>query len=212
MTVTLLVLTAVVAVVDWVAVDLGRTRVEFVAKPLTLALLFAAAAVGDLGPAQPWVLAGLVLGLAGDIALMLSDKGRTDPPFLLGLGSFLLGHLAYLIGFLRHGTRGIDVAAGLLIVLGAFALVMPVLLRGAAARAGTTFAGIVAGYGVALGVMAVAAAGTGVVAVAVGGVLFLASDSLLGYQRFVRTVPHGDVGVIVTYHAAQFLFVVGLLR
>jgi len=211
-TVTLLVLTACAAAIDWVAVQQRLFRIEYVFKPATLALLLAAAAVADLGPAQPWVLVGLALGLVGDVALMLSNKDRTDLPFLLGLGSFLVGHAAYIGGFLRQGVRTVDVLAGLLVVLGLFVLVLPTVLRGAAARAGKPFAAIVGVYATAVGAMTVTAVGTGLVAPAIGGVLFALSDTTLGFQRFVRKLNYGDLFVIVTYHAAQYLFVVGLIR
>lgn len=42
-----------------------------------------------------WILAGLLLGAAGDIALLFP----TSRSFLLGLVSFLLGHIAYVIAF-----------------------------------------------------------------------------------------------------------------
>jgi uncharacterized membrane protein YhhN len=211
-TITFLLLTVVAAVIDWLAVYFRWFRIEYVFKPLTMVFLVIAASAADLGPAQPWIVAGLVCGLAGDVALMLSDKGRTDPAFLAGLGAFLVGHVAYIIGFLQQGVRGVDLVAGLLVIAGLFALVMPAILRGASAQSGSSFAALVAAYGAVAGIMAVLAAGTGLVAVAIGGGLFAASDSLLGYQRFVRTVPYGDLVVIVTYHAAQFLFVVGLMR
>ncbi len=44
-----------------------------------------------------WLMIGLVLGAIGDAALL--SHGSTG--FLLGLGAFLLGHLAYVVGFTR---------------------------------------------------------------------------------------------------------------
>ena len=42
------------------------------------------------------------------------------------------------------------------------------------------------------------------------GILFLASDSLIAWERFVRRVPQGPLAVIVTYHLAQALILIGL--
>jgi uncharacterized membrane protein YhhN len=211
-TVAFLIVCACAALVDWLAVQLRLFRIEYLAKPLTLAALLVAAAIADLGPAQPWVVAALACGLAGDVALMASDKARPDAAFLAGLGAFLLGHVAYIGGFVRHGMRAVDLGAGALLVVGLFALVMPAVLRGAYAQSGAAFAALVAGYAGAVGAMTVCAVGTGVVAVAAGGVVFAVSDSTLGYQRFVRALPYGDLAVMVTYHVAQFLIVVGLIR
>jgi uncharacterized membrane protein YhhN len=43
----------------------------------------------------PWILGGLALGVIGDVAL-LGDGKRA---FLVGLGAFLLGHIAYVVAF-----------------------------------------------------------------------------------------------------------------
>jgi uncharacterized membrane protein YhhN len=211
-TVTLLVVAAVVAVGDWAAVQLRLFRIEFLLKPLTLTLLIAAAATAQLGVLKPWVIAALVFGLLGDVGLLLSREGRSDPPFMIGLGAFLLGHICYIVAFVRVGVRGLDVLAGLLVVAGVAALTLPRVLRGAARSAGRPFAGIVAGYAGLLSAMTVLGVGTGIVATAIGAVLFLGSDTLIARERFVAKVPHGPLLVIVSYHLAQFLIVIGLIR
>lgn len=213
MTVTLLIVAGAVALADWAAVHARLIHLEYLLKPLTLVLLVAAAAVADLGVAQPWVLAALVFGLLGDVGLMFSgDDDEPDPPFIAGLAAFLAGHLCYLVGFVRVGLVGIDVLAGALIVGGLAGLVLPRVLRGAAHAAGRLFAGIVAGYAAALAAMAMLAVGTGIVTTAIGGVLFLVSDTLLASERFVARVPRGPLLVIATYHAAQFLILIGLIE
>jgi uncharacterized membrane protein YhhN len=214
MTVTLLVLTAAVAVGDWAAVSRRLVHAELLLKPLTLALLIAAAATADLGSAKPWVLAALAFGLVGDIGLMLSrdDAAVPDGPFLVGLGSFLLGHVCYIVAFIQHGVHPLSTLAGVLIVAGVASLALPQVLRGAHRTAGPQLTGVVAGYAAALAAMSVLAVGTSKVVTAVGGVAFLASDCVLAFERFVRPVPRGKLTVIVTYHVAQLLIVIGLIR
>lgn len=212
MTATLLIVAAVVALGDWAAVYLRLFRIEYILKPLVLALLVAVAATADLGAAKPWVVAALVLGLLGDIGLMLSRDGRTDPPFVLGLGAFLIGHLCYIIAFARVGLNGLELVAGLLVVAGVAGLTLPQVLRGAARSAGRPFAYVVAGYAAVLSAMTVLAVGTGIVVTAIGGVLFLVSDTAIARERFVERLPYGSVVVIVTYHLAQFLILIGLIR
>src|SRR5690349_13782679 len=84
--VVLLIAAAVAALVDWWAVATGRRRVEYLAKPLTMALLVGVAATaGDPGgDVRTWLVAGAVLGLVGDIALM----GDGEVEFMIGLGAF----------------------------------------------------------------------------------------------------------------------------
>ena len=69
---------------------------------------------------------------------------------------------------------------------------------------------VVAVYAAALCAVAVLGVGTAAIATAIGGVLFLASDSLIAWERFVRRLPHGPLAVIVTYHLAQALILIGL--
>jgi uncharacterized membrane protein YhhN len=205
----LLVIAAVLAVGDWVAVHQRRRHLEYLLKPGTLVVLVAAAIVADLGPEQPWVVGALVLGLLGDVGLMLSS-GSTDPPFIAGLGSFLFGHICYLIAFAIVGLDGLATIAGLLVSGGIAGLALPAVLRGAARSAGVVFAGIVGMYASALAAMTVLGVGTGIVAVAVGATSFLCSDTLIARERFVAPVRHGKVLIIVTYHLAQFLILIGL--
>jgi uncharacterized membrane protein YhhN len=209
-TVTLLVVAAVLAIGDWLAVQYRFFRVEYALKPATIAVLVIAAAGADLGDAKPWVVAALVFGLLGDVGLMLSS-GRTDRPFLLGLGAFLVGHLFYQVAFVVAGVHGLESVAGLLIVGGAAGLVLPEVLRNVRQRAGVEFAYVVGAYAAVLGIMAVLAVGTSHIPTAVGGVLFLVSDTLIARDRFVAPVRHGKLLVIVTYHLAQFLILIGLI-
>jgi uncharacterized membrane protein YhhN len=210
-TVTLLIVAAAAAVGDWLAVQFRLYRIEYVLKPTTLALLVAAATTADLGSVKPWVIAALALGLLGDIGLMLSD-GHADVPFIAGLSAFLLGHVAYIVGFTKLGLHNIDLVAGALIVAGIAGLAVPAVLRGAARTAGPPFALVVAGYAGVLSCMTVLAVGTSCVPIAVGAVLFLLSDTLIARERFVATVPLGRLLIIVTYHLAQFLILIGFIR
>lgn len=212
MTLTLLIVAGVVALADWVVVDRRLFRLEYVLKPLTLMLLIAAAVSADLGVAKPWVLAALVFGLLGDIGLLISADGEPDPPFIAGLAAFLVGHVCYIIGFLRAGAHGLDLLAGLLVVVGIAGLSLPQVLRGAMRIAGRPFTIVVGAYSVVLGAMTVLAVGTGIVATAIGGVLFLASDTLIARERFVAPVRRGPLLVIASYHLAQFLIVIGLIQ
>jgi uncharacterized membrane protein YhhN len=208
-TAVLLIVAGVVAIGDWIAVHLRLFHLEYLLKPATLAVLVAAAVVADLGDIKPWVVAALVLGLLGDVGLMLSDGG-TDPPFLAGLGAFLLGHVCYVIAFVSAGLQGLATLAGLLVTGGIAGLALPAVLRGAARSAGTVFAGIVGGYAATLAAMTVLGVGTGIVATAIGAVSFLCSDTLIARDRFVGRVPHGKLLIIVTYHVAQALILIGL--
>ena len=67
-------------------------------------------------------------------------------------------------------------------------------------------------YVVAIMTMVVLAANVGIPVALVGAGLFLLSDTLLALDRFVRPVPGRSLPVHVTYHLAQGLLVLSLLR
>lgn len=214
MATTLFVLTALVAVGDWLAVWQRFFRIEYVLKPLTLVLLVAATATSDIPGIKAWVLAALLLGLVGDVALLVTkdEPGRIDAAFLLGLGAFLVGHICYLGAFARHGQHLTQALAGLLVVAGIAALSVPRILVRAARTGGQELVAIVGAYAGMLAAMAVLAVGTASLLTALGGVLFLVSDTVLAWDRFVRPLRRGPVVVVVTYHLAQALIVLGLVR
>ena len=205
----LLIAAGVAALVDWWAVARGRRTVERWAKPLTMALLVGVAATaGDPdGDVRAWLVAGALLGLVGDVAL-LSDG---EVAFMVGLGAFALGHLAYAIAAVL-----VDFDAAWALVGAAFmavALAFRFATRtvpGARRRGGPLLAGAVVFYACVITAMVVTAWGTTAVLAGLGAVAFAASDWVLGHERFVGPLPGGRLSVIVPYHVGQALLVVGL--
>lgn len=200
--------TFVVAALDWYAVGRGDQRLEYVMKPLTMVVLIGAAlALDDVdGTARSWFVAALVLSLAGDVFLMLpSDQ------FVPGLASFLLGHIAYIIGLQSLDTSTTGLVIGLVVVV----IALPALgLRIAnAVRSGDEPAllGPVVAYMLVISAMVVSASSTGNVFAVAGAVSFYASDALIAWTRFIEDFPWGRVAIIVTYHLAQVGLVLSLV-
>lgn len=75
----------------------GNKTARYIAKPLaSLGFIVVCATGGGLDQSYAhWILAGLVLGAGGDVALIF----ESDSAFLAGLVSFLLGHAAYVVAF-----------------------------------------------------------------------------------------------------------------
>lgn len=213
MTALLYLCTVVVAIGDWLAVRGRYFHLEYLLKPATLILLILSAASSDLPGTKAWVLAALILSLVGDVALMLSpdQAGRIDPLFLGGLAAFLLAHICYIGAFAAHGLHGGYIAVGAVIAAVVAVVALPRIVTAAHRIGGTALASTVIGYALVLGVMVAFAVGTTAELTAVGGVLFLASDTLLAWGRMVRPVPSGPVTVAVTYHFAQLCLVLGLI-
>lgn len=150
-------------------------------------------------------MAALVCSLAGDIFLML----RTDR-FVAGLAAFLVGHICYVAGFWTRGPGA--VAFGIWAV--AVAVVVTPLARrilgAVGGRGGLKVP--VASYIVVISVMLATALATGNVFAGVGAVLFVGSDAMIAWNRFVRPLPNADLGIMVTYHLGQAGLVLSLLH
>jgi uncharacterized membrane protein YhhN len=202
-------LPAVLALVDWYAVGRNDRRTETWAKPATLvALIVVAVALGATDTAAGvWLLVALVLGLAGDV-LLLADS---DTRFRLGLGAFLVGHLALVVSFGRLGLHPPAWQWASWLVLFACLIATRRVVPATLMRGGRALAFPVALYTVVIGAMVIVAFDTGHPLIAVGATVFAASDSLLAVDRFVSPRPWAPVAVMVTYHLGQALIVAGLL-
>lgn len=176
----------------------------FIFKPLTTLLIIAYAwkRGADVPLQRRLILAGLVLSLAGDVFLMWPKEG-----FLPGLVAFLLAHLAYIAAFcmpVRFAARPwifvlyALVAAGLLSVLWKD---VPPALRVP-----------VVAYVVCLAAMAAQAAvwwrsasgNSHARWAALGGMLFMASDTLLAFNKFATPLPLSALWILATYWLAQW--------
>jgi len=184
-----LVAFAVLALADWIAVARGWRTLEYVAKPGALLALIGWAATGA---PSPWLIAALAFSLAGDVFLMLP----TDS-FVPGLVAFLVGHLAYIGAF--HAPIGSRLP-WLMVPLAVSAVVGTRMLR---AIPTDGMRALVALYSLAIAAMVASALASGTMAAAAGALLFLLSDTLIGWDRFVRRTAWAPLVIIVTYHLGQ---------
>ena len=192
------------AILTIIADQMKLWRLVYGFKPLTLLLILGIAAFGrtTAPPAYKYfVLGGLALSLAGDAFMMLRRKR-----FELGLGAFLLAHLCYITAF-RTGMLP-RFALQPLLPLAIFAALIlrtllpylgkmkyPVLLYVAVI---TAMAALAAGRFIQWG-------GAKPLFAFAGAVLFMASDSVLAYDRFAKPIPRAQIVILGTYFAAQTL-------
>jgi uncharacterized membrane protein YhhN len=188
------------AVADWVAVWSERRAVRFVTKPATLVALIGVAITLDPFDATVrwWMVVGLVLSLVGDVALLLEDRW-----FVVGLGAFLSGHVAYIVSLQLGATSGALMLAGLVVVLAAGWSIGRTIVGEVRAGPGRRLTGPVVAYMTVISSMVVSAFGTAAVPAIGGALLFYASDATLAWNRFVESLRLGPVAVMVTYHLAQ---------
>ena len=200
----LLAAAAVVAVANWWSRANDDKRLEYVTKP-TVTLLVGLAAVA-LDPAddamRAWFVAGFVLCLIGDVALMLPQD-----LFVVGLGAFLVAHALFVVGFLVAGDLEWFALAlgGLVVVVGALMVGRAVVAGAARSASGLRLP--VALYMAVISAMVVVAFGHGETWGVVGALAFYASDALIGFDRFVGSLAGAPVAIMMTYHLA----LVGLL-
>jgi uncharacterized membrane protein YhhN len=203
-----LVVTALFALADWVAVAASRRGLEYVAKPAVMLGLIAVAIL--LHPVdatqRTFFLVALTLGLVSDICLMLPQD-----MFMLGLGAALVEHLAYITGFDHRPLHAALLAVAAVIAVVSVAVIVPPVIRALRkSRPGLVWP--VTAYVTVFVIMVSSAGSTGSLVALAGALLFFYSDGLLAWNRFVKHVPRGRLGNIVLYHAGQALIALSLVN
>lgn len=195
---------AVFAAADWIAVALRKKALEFVCKPAVIVFLLGVAVAGEpRNELQRWAfVAALTFSLAGDVLLMV-DR------FVPGLIAFFGAHVGYIVG-LRAGRpdfRPLLLSAAIVFI--AMAVVggrILVAVREREPQLGTP----VSAYIAVISVMVACALASGNPLAATGAALFMVSDSLIAWNRFVRPLSWAPLTIIVTYHLAQAGLVLSL--
>jgi uncharacterized membrane protein YhhN len=191
-----LIATAIAAVANWYSRVSLNDRIELISKPVTTVGAIAIAALADgPGPATVVTIVALALCLAGDVALLPAVD-----QFVVGLGAFLLGHIAFVVMF---GLRGFDrwtmsgvAIVGCAVLVGTAA--MPIV-RGAAVKG---FGIPVRAYLVVISAMCILGWATGNWLIMLGATAFIVSDSILGWGQFVAERKWMHLAIMMTYHVA----------
>lgn len=190
--------------------------VHFVSKPLiVISLLLYYYSGSNREDRSPTFILALVACLAGDIFLMSPDY------FIPGLVSFLVGHVLYIFAYRQHqNDDDVDSLRGLQRVRLAF----PIVLAGTGlvvilfpVLGGMQIPVVI--YASIITVMALTAlfrygrtSSKSFWLVFSGAVLFMASDSILAFNKFMKPVNNAGLLIMTTYMAAQFLIVEGILK
>jgi uncharacterized membrane protein YhhN len=166
--------------------------------------------------------AGIALGTVGDFfnGGALQDLVPLPDPVLGGIAAFALGHICYITGCLRVARKlnfrsraqfwGPVIFWQLFALVGWYLVVFrgarngPGLLVWAALPYSLLLAGLT---GLA---SSLALADRRFIALAVGGILFLASDLILAFGMFRGDFPHATHAVWLTYGPAQMFIVFSL--
>lgn len=180
----------------------GDAQLSLLTKGIPVIALLLWLRQAPAGTYRRWICIGLVFSLAGDI--LLDWPGDL---FVFGLGAFLIGHLAYLGAYVSDSR------------LPALPALLLALIAGGAMFAILASSGLgellipVACYATAISLMlwrALARIGhpdlqpRSTWLAAVGAVLFVLSDSLIGIDRFVTSFDAAPYAIILTYWLGQW--------
>lgn len=190
-----------------------------ISKPLLLISLTAATAAvvskTDLTPFARWMLFALIFSLAGDVLLIF--QSNAEMYFTLGLTAFLIGHIGYIVAFTRTYRRDHEVEllrkqGWLLVLVAGYAVYFFGKL---APSLGSMIAPVML-YTVVITLMLLMALSRfGKVCdasfwpVVAGAALFVASDSVLAWDKFAGEVAFSHFWIMGLYGTAQFLIVAG---
>ena len=160
------------------------------------------------------VFAGLIFGLAGDIFLMFASGNESY--FLWGLFSFLIGHICYTSAFYLDfksapelDKRGARIAIGTcaILVIGFYLYLRPYL--------GHMKLPVMI-YMLVISMMVMMACFRNLRVNAIsfnliltGAILFMISDAILAYNKFVQPFSTGQIIIMSSYMAAQYLITIG---
>lgn len=149
----------------------------------------------------------LFFSFLGDVFLMFSGINY----FILGLGSFLLAHVFYIILFIP------EIRFSFLPIVG-FILVTASYLVFLYPHIGIDFRIPVVLYCTVITLMGIMAAlrrtssSKSYRYILIGAILFIISDSLIAYNKFYTDIPHDALYIMTTYGAAQYLILEGWLK
>lgn len=188
-------------------------------KPALLPLLlvyYVVSAREAGGSMSMLVVAALGLSWLGDVLLM----GEGQSFFIFGLVSFLLAHVTYILAYRQHqqaddskALRGIQkIRYGFPLVFAGVGLVMILYPRLSDLRIPVmVYAGVITVMTLT-GLFRFGRTNASSFAqVFAGAILFMMSDSLLAVNKFLEPLAYSGLWIMLTYLAAQWFIVRGLL-
>lgn len=157
-------------------------------------------------------LIALIFSLMGDVFLMFVDQSPNF--FMLGLASFFLAHVFYILIFWKRRNSKIN-PVGFLAILIVYAIGLFYLLK-------NSLGGLlipVIFYIIIILLMAITAflrqgkvSKISFVLVFLGAILFVISDSILALNKFYMPLRFSSVSIMLSYALAQYFIVMGLLK
>jgi uncharacterized membrane protein YhhN len=203
-----LIVLAVVSVIYLITLFFKDSIMQFILKACLLPLIAAIYIFGTEKLLIPIILA-LIFGWIGDVFLL---KIGNLLSFRLGLASFLIGHICYIIAFFNY-IKPLNINVLIVSIISAFGLGVCIFKL---VQPGKDMKYPVIAYEIIIMLMAISAVqiffvsgGVFGILVMAGSICFVVSDGTLAYDTFRKKTKIGSFVVMLTYIAAQLLITLG---
>ena len=198
-------------------IALNQEEIARYLKPFLLPLLVVAVYLSEKFKTKTLLLTALTFSWIGDVILLFADKGEIY--FILGLVAFLVSHVFYIVLFSKQTisktiSNKLSFGAGIgLILLYFFGMITTL-----GPKLGSLTIPVVI-YAVVISTMLFYALKGSFQwntipyqSVLIGAVFFISSDSILAFNKFDQAIPYASFLIMITYLAAQFCIVWGILK
>lgn len=215
------ILFSIIFVLESLAVAMPLSWLAYFVKPLIMMVIgayYITSIRNQNSTLSKPVLIAILFSLFGDVALMFDDLNELY--FMLGLGSFLLAHIGYILAYDQHKSSQ---AGTPLMGVQKFRFAFPIILAGTGlitilySHLGDLKIPVII-YALVLIIMVLKALfrfgytnGRSFWLVFVGALLFMISDSLIAITKFLSGFDLAGLAIMSTYMLAQLLIIEGLL-
>lgn len=209
-----ILLFAFVLIGDLIGIQLQSSVLQYIFKALIIPALigyFFSSVINSFHSINKWIVLALIFSWIGDVLLIFQDKDSLF--FLLGLSSFLLAHIFYIVYF--HKIRILESVKSnpwLMVVVVIYyaaliSLLSPYLFE---MKLPVRIYGIVISFMfmLAMHMLYINNRNAGKWMMA-GAFLFVISDTLLALNKFYNSFEFAGILIMLTYGLAQFFIVKG---
>ena len=212
-----ILLFAAILITDLIAIQLHYKMAEYIFKPLIIIWLmsyFVLQSRHVQSRLKKWVILALLFSWLGDVLLMFQE----DNPlfFLLGLSSFLIAHIFYILFF--HFVRMKERVKSkwyLLLMVAVYYAVLIVILSpylGDMKLPVQIYAVVISFmFMLAMHMLFIKNKSAGLWMM-MGALLFVISDSILAINKFYQSFEMAGIVVMLTYGLAQLFITEGAIR
>ncbi|MFJ5790755.1 lysoplasmalogenase [Lysinibacillus sp. NPDC093197] len=178
-------------------------KLIFKVIPMILIIIMAATQKAQsIKKYQLLIVIGLIFCMVGDYTLQW---------FLIGLSSFLIGHIFYIFAFSSTNEQPVPTWAKIALLL--YGVLMAGWIATTVFKSGETILTFaVLAYISIILTMGWTAIRTRSTFAIIGAILFIASDSYLAINKFVMPLPFSHEVIMMTYYSAQILIALSILQ